>query len=126
MCEIRLWSEHTEIQIFANPDDENARCVLLRAWTLLDWFPSIGSWNMALTRPAGSVSEKQTSWPMEGTPYQNCHARPGRTANDQKKRDDKADSNADLDTPNNCKKEGKTHERHVNPCAHPGPHIREI
>ena len=56
---------------------------------------------------------------MEGTPDQNCHARPGRTADDQKKRDDQADGNADLDAPDNCEEECKTHERQVNPCAHP-------
>jgi hypothetical protein len=60
---------------------------------------------------------------MEGTPYQNCHARPGRTADDQKERDDQADGNADLDTPDNCEEECKTHERHINPCAHPAVSI---
>jgi hypothetical protein len=56
---------------------------------------------------------------MEKAPYQNCQARLGRTTNDQKERYDKADGDADLDAPDNCKEEGKTHERHVNPCAHP-------
>ena len=54
-----------------------------------------------------------------GIPHQNRHASLGRTANNQKKRDDKTDGNTNLDTPDNCKEKGKTHECHVDPCSHP-------
>ena len=116
MGETRVESERTEIQIFANPDDENTRSVLLRAWTLINCFPSIGSWNTALMFPDYQEDRRLAQGK---TPYQNCHARLGRTTNNQKERDDEADSNADLDTPDNCKEKCKIHERQVNPCAHP-------
>lgn len=51
--------------------------------------------------------------------HQNRDARLGRPANKQKKRDDETDSDANLDTPDDCKEEGESHERHVNPCSHP-------
>jgi hypothetical protein len=63
--------------------------------------------------------QKTNIYSMEGTPDQNCHARLGRTTDNQKKRDDQADGNADLDAPDNCEEECKTHECQVNPCAHP-------
>ena len=51
--------------------------------------------------------------------HQNSHAGLGRTANNQKKRDDKTDGNANLDTPDNCKEKGEIHECHVDPRSHP-------
>jgi hypothetical protein len=56
---------------------------------------------------------------MEEMSHQNRHASLGRTANNQKKRDDKTDGNANLNTPDNCKEEGEIHECHVDPRSHP-------
>jgi hypothetical protein len=100
----------TEVQIFTNANNKYARRVFLRAWTLVDWFPPVGSWYVALTHPSYS----NQAYFIEET-HQDCHARPGRTTDDKKEGDDKADDDTNLDTPNNSKYERKSHESHIDP-----------